>query len=181
MTEVAEAGGTPSPEPVATSDEDVAPEQTTEADADATYEKRLAGKDRALSQTIRERDAALAKQRELEDWKAQQERSSMTEVERLRAEIEERDQRLTVAQQEAMAAKLEARFPAAYAATDGKLLDETALSKLEKALSSGASAAPVVPNSAPKRGGSEPAGPKTSDELKAELKSMGNPYEQWGQ
>jgi hypothetical protein len=180
--EVAKADGTPSDTDDSTTDEVVETAAPTETDADATYRDRLAGKDRALTQTIRERDAAQAKLRELEDWKAQQERGSMTEVERLRAELEERDQRLTVAQQEAQAAKLEVRFPSAYAATEGKLLDEAALAKLEKTLKAGESAAPVVSNSAPRRAGSsEPAGPKTSKELEAELRSMPNPYEHWGQ
>jgi hypothetical protein len=178
--EVAQGSENPSEESNATppeAPESVASAAPTESESEATWKKRLAGKDSALTSTIRERDAAQQRLRELEEWKAQQERGSLTELERMRLELEDRDRRLVEAEETARSAKMEARFPAAFAATDGKLLDETALAKLEAALSRGEpTSAPVVSNSAPKRPG-EPPAPKTSKEIEAELRAIPNPYQ----
>ena len=68
----------------------------------------------------------------------------------------------------------------AYDATDGRLLDETALAKLEARMAVAAEpSAPVVPNSAAKRSGSEPPRERTSKEIEAELRAIPNPYQGW--
>lgn len=91
-------------EATSVADESVAEEteQPTPGEDVATYKRRLAGKDQALTKTQKERDEYQKELEALRKWKAEREEADLTEVERWQREAER-------AKKEAEQARAEAR------------------------------------------------------------------------
>lgn len=138
MSEPSVADGTevPSSEPT----EAPAPEApATDFQAQATeFKNRFAGSQRKLTETQQERDAAIAEAAELRRWKAEQERASMTELERLQAERDEAKSDAAAARAEAARERLARKFPLAVEFYgDEPLPSEEKLAALQERLDGG--------------------------------------------
>lgn len=134
-------------------------------DDSTEWRKRIAGKDRALTDTIRQRDDLAAK---------------LAELERRAADAETRAADLEAA---AERARLERRFPMAIdlLGTRAPLDDENYLARLESRLAGDKDGERsegvfyIDPNN-PRRSRAALAEPDTADDLVGRLRSMGNPF-----
>ena len=167
----------------------VAPEVTTvptENDGDvATWKKRLAGKDQALTAAKKELDEIKSKAEELSRWKAEQEQAQMTEFEKAQAKIRELESKAAAAEAAAKEERLAREFPLAYQfQKDTSGLDETSrAAALEKFIREAAAVkeqvetAPTIvdPNNA-RRATAAPTIKPDSKGISEKLKSLGNPF-----
>ena len=167
----------------------VAPEVATvptENDGDvATWKKRLAGKDQALTAAKKELDDIKSKAEELSRWKAEQEQAQMTEFEKAQAKIRELESKAAAAEQSAKEERLAREFPLAYQFNkDTSGLDETSrAAALEKFIRDAASSkeqvetAPAIvdPNNA-RRATAAPITKPDSKSITEKLKGLGNPF-----
>jgi TolA-binding protein len=167
----------------------VAPEVATvptENDGDvATWKKRLAGKDQALTAAKKELDDIKSKAEELSRWKAEQEQAQMTEFEKAQAKIRELESKAAAAEQSAKEERLAREFPLAYQFNkDTSGLDETSrAAALEKFIRDAASSkeqvetAPAIvdPNNA-RRATAAPITKPDSKSISEKLKGLGNPF-----
>jgi TolA-binding protein len=167
----------------------VAPEVATvptENDGDvATWKKRLAGKDQALTAAKKELDDIKSKAEELSRWKAEQEQAQMTEFEKAQAKIRELESKAAAAEQSAKEERLAREFPLAYQfQKDTSGLDETSrAAALEKFIRDAASSkeqvetAPAIvdPNNA-RRATAAPITKPDSKSITEKLKGLGNPF-----
>jgi len=167
----------------------VAPEVATvptENDGDvATWKKRLAGKDQALTAAKKELDDIKSKAEELSRWKAEQEQAQMTEFEKAQAKIRELESKAAAAEQSAKEERLAREFPLAYQFNkDTSGLDETSrAAALEKFIRDAASSneqvetAPAIvdPNNA-RRATAAPTTKPDSKSISEKLKGLGNPF-----
>ncbi len=167
----------------------VAPEVTTvptENDGDvATWKKRLAGKDQALTAAKKELDDIKSKAEELSRWKAEQEQAQMTEFEKAQAKIRDLESKAAAAEAAAKEERLAREFPLAYQfQKDTSGLDETSrAAALEKFIRDAASSkeqvetAPAIvdPNNA-RRATAAPITKPDSKGISEKLKSLGNPF-----
>lgn len=158
-----------------------APEATPAID-EATWKKRLAGKDQALTATQKERDALRSERDSYQRKIAEYENANLSEVERLQKQLAEVEAREQSAQQEATRLRLQGKYPLSFAVIGEKApLDEADLAQIEARLIEMRSEeeAPINPNNPQRRPPSTPK-PKTSADLAAELKSLGNPFRDLG-
>lgn len=180
MSEVVEVTTPESSEEAATTE--VAAEPTTPVVDEATWKKRLSGKDQALTAAQRERDAIKAERDELSKWKAQTEQANLTEVEKLQKERDELRAEAAQAKAQAAAVTLKAAYPLAAELLGDDLtkFDEVRVAEINGRLAkeqAGESEAPeprIDPNS-PRR----PVAKPPTDDLasaKAALVAAGNPY-----
>jgi TolA-binding protein len=167
----------------------VAPEVATvptENDGDvATWKKRLAGKDQALTAAKKELDDIKSKAEELSRWKAEQEQAQMTEFEKAQAKIRELESKAAAAEQSAKEERLAREFPLAYQFNkDTSGLDETSrAAALEKFIRDAASSkeqvetAPAIvdPNNA-RRATAAPITKPDSKSITEKLRNLGNPF-----
>lgn len=178
MTEVADETTIESPEAEATEAE--AP--TTPAVDEATWKKRLAGKDQALTAAQRERDQLRAEAQRLSAWKAEKEQADLTELERAQAEIKRFQSEAEAARAEATAARLAARYPLAAEALGDDIgkLDETKVAELNGRLSAGTAesvpAEPRIDPNSPRKNPPRVSGEPSLDDLKDALTAQGNPF-----
>lgn len=166
---------------------DSQPEGSQEAPAtprsfdEATWKKRLAGKDQALTAAQRERDAVKAERDALAAWKAEQEQASMTELQKLQAERDRLAAEAAQARAEANAVRLSAQYPLAAELLGDDLtkFDEVRVAEINGRLAkeaAGESPEPRVEPNTPRR--NPPARPVADDlsALKKALQDAGNPY-----
>ena len=167
----------------------VAPEVATvptENDGDvATWKKRLAGKDQALTAAKKELDEIKSKAEELSRWKAEQEQAQMTEFEKAQAKIRDLESKAAAAEAAAKEERLAREFPLAYQfQKDTSGLDETSrAAALEKfirdasALKEQVETAPAIvdPNNA-RRATAAPTIKPDSKSISEKLKNLGNPF-----
>lgn len=167
----------------------VAPEVATvptENDGDvATWKKRLAGKDQALTAAKKELDDIKSKAEELSRWKAEQEQAQMTEFEKAQAKIRDLESKAAAAEAAAKEERLAREFPLAYQfQKDTSGLDETSrAAALEKFIRDAASSkeqvetAPAIvdPNNA-RRATAAPITKPDSKSITEKLKGLGNPF-----
>jgi DNA repair exonuclease SbcCD ATPase subunit len=167
----------------------VAPEVTTvptENDGDvATWKKRLAGKDQALTAAKKELDDIKSKAEELSRWKAEQEQAQMTEFEKAQAKIRDLESKAAAAEAAAKEERLAREFPLAYQfQKDTSGLDETSrAAALEKFIRDAASSkeqvetAPAIvdPNNA-RRATAAPITKPDSKSITEKLRNLGNPF-----
>jgi hypothetical protein len=177
--------------PIETAPESLVPESqpqgSPEADAtpafdEATWKKRLAGKDQALTAAQRERDALKAERDALSQWKAEQEQASMTELQKLQAERDRLQAEAQQAKAEAAAVRLRAQYPLAaeILGDDLSKFDEVRVAEIDGRLAKekAAEEAPeprVDPNS-PRR---TPIARPPADDLSAAMQALtaaGNPF-----
>ena len=181
MSEVVEITTPESPVAEATSSE-VAEQPSTPAVDEATWKRRIAGKDQALT-AAQQRAAALEAERDaLSKWKAEQEQANMTELQKAQAERDQLRAEAAAAKAEAAAIRLGAKYPLAAELLGDDLtkFDETRVAEIngrlakEQAAESDAPEARIDPNS-PRRTVPKPP----ADDLasaKAALVAVGNPY-----
>ena len=149
-----------------------------------TLNKRLSGKDAALTRTTQERDQLKVQADELRQWKLSQEQANMTEVQKLQ---QERDTAKADAQQaraEATSARMARDFPlAAEALGDNlSLVDPVRAAEIEARLKGNGvveteAPAPRIDPNSPRRSTNIPPGKRTYEDLKAELATI--PAEAW--
>lgn len=175
--QVAEIPQTQSPEVEA----QVADTQATEQQEDiATWKRRLAGKDQALTAAKKAAEEFQSKYEELAKWKAAQEEASLSEFERMERRAKELERQLEDARKTAETEKLRAQFPKYFEfAEKTRSLDEEQRAAEFEALIKQYSGdqSPEAPRDAnsPKR--SVPKTEKMSpDKIKDALKALGNPW-----
>ena len=167
----------------------VAPEVATvptdvEGDV-ATWKKRLAGKDQALTAAKKELDDIKSKAEELSRWKAEQEQAQMTEFEKAQAKIRDLESKAAAAEQSAKEERLAREFPLAYQfQKDTSGLDEASrAAALEKFIRDATASkeqvetAPTIvdPNNA-RRATAAPTTKPDSKSITEKLKGLGNPF-----
>jgi TolA-binding protein len=167
----------------------VAPEVATvptdvEGDV-ATWKKRLAGKDQALTAAKKELDDIKSKAEELSRWKAEQEQAQMTEFEKAQAKIRDLESKAAAAEQSAKEERLAREFPLAYQfQKDTSGLDEASrAAALEKFIRDATASkeqvetAPTIvdPNNA-RRATAAPTTKPDSKSISEKLKGLGNPF-----
>jgi hypothetical protein len=166
----------------------VAAEATPAVD-EATWKRRIAGKDQALTATQRERDAIRAERDALSKWKAEQETANMTELQKALAERDSLAKEAADAKAEATAIRLGAKYPlaAALLGDDLSKFDEARVAEIngtlvkEQAAESEEPDARIDPNS-PRRSVPRPPANDLAA-AKAALVAAGNPFydeNQWG-
>ena len=167
----------------------VAPEVATvptENDGDvATWKKRLAGKDQALTAAKKELDDIKSKAEELSRWKAEQEQAQMTEFEKAQAKIRDLESKAAAAEAAAKEERLAREFPLAYQfQKDTSGLDEASrAAALEKFIRDATASkeqvetAPTIvdPNNA-RRATAAPITKPDSKSITEKLKGLGNPF-----
>lgn len=143
---------------------------------------RVAGKDRALTETKQELARIRSEAEALAAWKAEKEKADMTEVERLQAQVAQYEQAIAAANAVAQRATLKAEFPQSFSLLgDNAPLDPGTLAILEARLSAEREAnepSPRVDPNNPRRATSyvtQPTNPSIEDSLGV-LKKLGNPF-----
>jgi hypothetical protein len=188
MTEVVEVT-TPEPPATEATSPEVAPEPTTPVVDEATWKRRLSGKDQALTATQRERDAIRAELEALSKWKAEKENADLTELQRLEKERDALRAEAAQAKAEAAAVRLQAAYPLAadLLGDDLTKFEEARVAEIngrlvkEQAAESEEPEARIDPNS-PRRSVPKPPANDIETALAA-LKAAPLPFERegWGQ
>lgn len=167
-------------------DTEVTSQDATEVPAtptvdEATWKKRVAGKDQALTAAQRERDAFKAERDSLSAWKAQTEQANMTELQKLQAERDQSVSDAAAARAEATAIRLGTKYPLAaeLLGDDLSKFDEVRVAEINGRLTKEQEAEsdePRIDSNSPRR---TPPAKATANDLeaaRAALVSAGNPY-----
>jgi hypothetical protein len=178
MPEVAEATA-------AESLADDASEESVETPAtpafdEATWKRRLAGKDQALTAAKQEAARIKAEAEALAKWKAEREQADMTELEKLQRQIAEFEARATAAEAAANAARLAREYPLAaeLLGDDIGLFDPTRVAEINGRLAKeqGDESDPSrIDLNNPRRSAPKPP-PSDLASLKQALTDAGNPF-----
>lgn len=181
MSEVVEVLTDESQESTAPATEATADAPATQSSDEATWKKRLAGKDQALTAAQRERDAVKAERDDLAKWKAEKEQANLTEIEKLQQERDRLTSEVGAAKAEALAAKLSRQYPLAaeILGDDLSKFDEVRVAEIDGRLAKEKAAEsepePRVDPNSPRR----PLARPVVDDLttaKQALVAAGNPY-----
>lgn len=175
---------------VATSIEEqspVAPVETPAVEATApeedlaTWKKRLAGKDQALTATKKELDAVKAEAETLRKWKAEVEFANMTELEKANVRAQQLEQELqaarAAAQEEALARKhpTYAKFVAETKGLDASAQAE-AFEKFVASVSKEGTTDTYVDTNSPRKAAPPAASKRGTSDIAKELEALGNPF-----
>ena len=162
-----------------------ATDPTTPApDTEATWKRRIAGKDQALTATKKEAESLKTQLADYQRKLAAYEDASLSEVERLQKQVADLTTAKESAAAEATRLRLQGKFPLSFT-TLGELmpLDEATLAEVESRLSAlkGEEEEPIVDRNNPRRP-SPVKNPKdkSADDLEADLAAMGNPFQGLG-
>lgn len=160
-------------EPVA---ETTAPEEDL-----ATWKKRLAGKDQALTATKKELDALKAEADALKKWKAEVEFANMSELEKANVRAQQLEQELKAAREAAEQETLARKHPLyAQFANEVRGLDAAAQAEaFEKFVTSVAKKETTdtfVDVNAPKKAAPPAPSKRNSEDIAKELQKLGNPF-----
>lgn len=158
----------------------------TENEGDiTTWKKRLAGKDQALTATKKELDEIKVRAAELSRWKAEQELTSMSEIDRAQARIRDLEQKAATAEQAVKDERLAREYPLAhqFLKDTGNLDELSRAAALESFVRQAVSInkggepepAPVDPNNA-RRVTAAPIDKPNSKSISQKLKDLGNPF-----
>lgn len=157
---------------------------TTPSADEATWKKRLAGKDQALTAKQKEAEALKAQVAEYQRKVAEYESSSMTELERLQKELAGQQARAAAAEAKALRIELERKFPLTFDLLGDKtpLDDESWLAEREARLKKEEAESDFVDPNNPRRASARKPAKPSGDELVETLKRMGNPFKDagWG-
>lgn len=155
-------------------------ETTAEVEDVATWKKRLAGKDQALTATKKELDAIKAETESLRKWKAEVEFANMSELEKANAKAQQLEQELQAAretaQQEALARKhpLYAQFTTEVRGLSAEAQAE-AFEKFVASVAKEKTTDSFVDVNAPRKA-APPANKRTATDIAQELVKLGNPF-----
>lgn len=155
-------------------------ESTAEVEDVATWKKRLAGKDQALTATKKELDAIKAEADTLKKWKAEVEFANMSELEKANARTQQLEQELQAAREVAQQENLARKHPlyAQFSAEVRGLSAEAQAEAFEKFVSSVAkdrTTDTFVDVNAPRKT-TPPVSKRTSTDIAQELTKLGNPF-----
>lgn len=159
--------------------QDAAPEAATATPDPAeltTLQKRLAGKDQALTAAIRERDELRKEREALSKWKAEKEGADLTEAEKLQKRLTELEQEANTAKAEAARERLARQFPLAHDLLgDAIPTDEVRLAEIEGRLKAAVAEVddepePRVETNRPRRGSTPSA--RTPADARSEMASV---------
>lgn len=172
VTPIEEQSTAPVEQPVAAStspDEDV-----------ATWKKRLAGKDQALTVAKKELEAKASELEELRKWKAQVELANMSELEKAQLRAQQLEQELNATRENARRENIAKKHPLyAQFATDTEGLDAEAraeaFEKFIKSVATEKTTDTFVDANAPLKQ-SQPQKKRTTSDVLDELKRLGNPF-----
>jgi len=161
------------------------PEVATQSEEDvATWKRRLAGKDQALTAAKKAADEFRAKYDELAQWKASQEDASLSEFEKAARKIKQLEDELNVTRTEYQTEKLKSNFPKYYEFQEKvRGLNETEraaeFENFVKQFTGGQETAVETLGdvNTPKRSVAKDKPMKTEDILGA-LKALGNPWQE---
>jgi seryl-tRNA synthetase len=162
----------------AATEQDEAP--ATPAFDEATWKKRLAGKDQALTAAQKERDALRKEFERVQSALAEREQADLSEVERLQRRIQELETESQTAKREAKAIRLAKDYPLAFdlLGEDAVAFDEVRLAEINGRLKEEAeepeSEPRVDPNSPRKNPPARPK-PRTVEDIKADLRNAAFP------
>jgi hypothetical protein len=155
--------------------------QATDQQEDiATWKRRLAGKDQALTAAKKAAEEFQSKYEELAKWKAAQEEASLSEFERVERRAKELERQLEDARKTAEQEKLRSQYPKYFEFSEQtRALDEEQRaaqfeSLMKQYTEADASQAPRDANS-PKRS-VQKEGKMSPDKIKDALKALGNPW-----
>jgi len=147
----------------------------------ATWKKRLAGKDQALTATKKELDALKAEAESLKKWKAEVEFANMTELEKANVRAQQLEQELqaarSAAQEEALARKhpTYAKFVAETKGLDAAAQAE-AFEKFVESVEKNSTTDTYVDTNSPRKAAPPAASKRGSTDIAKELESLGNPF-----
>lgn len=151
----------------------------TPAFDEATWKKRLAGKDQALTTAQKERDALKAQLAELSKWKAEKEQADLSEVERLQLQIQNLEKERETAVREAKAVRLAKEYPLAVdlLGDQATSFDEARLAEINARLAQEAEdeSAPRVDPNTPRRNPPRPKSERTVDDILDDLRKEAVP------
>jgi cysteinyl-tRNA synthetase len=157
----------------------------------ATWKKRLAGKDQALTAAQKALETAKAESEQLKRWKAEQEQSNMSEFEKAQARLAALETELNQTKEYARQDRIRASAPnyaqfladtaglseeARAVAFEGYLNEVKKAGQEERGVPTGVSKNVDVKPSVNTRKDSAPVGKKTVADLEEELKKLGNPF-----
>lgn len=160
---------------------------TPETDDVATWKKRLAGKDQALTAAKKELDTLKGESDVLKRWKAEQEHANMSEFEKAQARLAALESELNQTKEDARQERIRSSSPnyaqfladtaglsdeARGAAFEGYLKEIKQAQREEKGIVSDAPNRPSVNT----RKDSIPAGKRTIEDIVEEMKKLGNPF-----
>lgn len=163
---------------------------TPESEEDvATWKKRLAGKDQALTAAQKALETVKSEAEQLKRWKAEQEQSNMSEFEKAQARLAALETELNATKEYARQEKIRSSAPnyAQFLADTAGLPEEARAVAFENYLTEIKKAQAVeksAPTDSPKvnvpsvntRKDAAPVGKKTIAELEEDLKKLGNPF-----
>ena len=160
---------------------------TSEVEDVATWKKRLAGKDQALTAAKKELDTLKSEAENLKRWKAEQEHANMSEFEKSQARLAALESELNQTKENARQERIRSSAPnyaqfladtaglsdeARGAAFEGYLKEIKQAQREEKGIVSDAPNRPSVNT----RKDSIPAGKRTIEDIVEEMKKLGNPF-----
>ena len=166
-------------------------EATPEVEDVATWKKRLAGKDQALTAAKKELDTLKSEADNLKRWKAEQEQSNMSEFDKAQARLAALETELNQTKEYARQDRIRASAPnyaqfladtaglseeARAVAFEGYLNEVKKAGQEERGAPTGVSKNVDVKPSVNTRKDSAPVGKKTVADLEEELKKLGNPF-----
>lgn len=171
--------------------EGAAVEATPDVEDVATWKKRLAGKDQALTAAQKALEVVKTEAENLKRWKAEQEQANMSEFEKAQVKLATLEAELNQTKEYARMDRIRASAPSyAQFIADTAGLDEEAravsfekfLADIknkqdeEKGISSDAGTNVVSKPTLNTRKDSTPVGKRTVADIEEELKKLGNPF-----
>ena len=156
------------------------PQVTDQEEDIATWKRRLAGKDQALTSAKKAADEFKSKYEELAKWKAIQEEASLSEFEKAERRAKELEKELHATKAEFERERLKSKYPAYFDFSEQvKELDQeaqaAAFEKLMKTAIGGGSTETISDANSPKKNVAKEKQMKTED-IKDALRAIGNPW-----
>lgn len=147
----------------------------------ATYKKRLAGKDQALTATKKELDQIRKEAEDLRRWKAEIEEKNLSEFDKAQLKIKTLEETLAKQQEEARQERLARQHPlyAQFRQDTANLDEEARAAAFERFLASRVTEVESEPRIDPNNPRREPvveAKKATSADIAERLKALGNPF-----
>ncbi len=147
----------------------------------ATYKKRLAGKDQALTATKKELDQIRKEAEDLRRWKAEIEEKNLSEYERAQLKIKTLEDTLAKQQDDARQERLARQHPlyAQFRQDTANFDEEARAAAFEKFLASRETEVESEPRIDPNNPRREPVvetKKSTSADIAERLKALGNPF-----
>jgi hypothetical protein len=160
---------------------------TNEVEDVATWKKRLAGKDQALTAAKKELESLKSEAENLKRWKAEQEHANMSEFEKAQARLAALESELNQTKEYARQERIRSSAPnyAQFLADTAGLSEEARAVAFEGYLASikkaqteerGVPSDAVVTPSANTRKDATGAGKRSVEDIVEELKKLGNPF-----